>query len=218
MNTDPNSLLEPVGSQYGSPMGRASTSDNPAATVILFRVKFVDGDYDVGGVYWGGGDPPLYAAIGEDFRYFLRSESLETARRELLGEFPSLTIEAGELNDDFFAAYLECALWLATDSSGDYIPETEFTPEDISPECLEKMRFDCLDFWIQAGNLLSDENCNTDKWEERAGHDFWLTRNRHGGGFWDGDWREPAASELTRLAHSFGEVEFYVENGKIECD
>ena len=23
---------------------------------------------------------------------------------------------------------------------------------------------------------------------ERIGHDFWLTRNGHGAGFWDGDW------------------------------
>lgn len=23
-----------------------------------------------------------------------------------------------------------------------------------------------------------------------AGHDLWLTRNGHGAGFWDGDWRD----------------------------
>jgi len=26
--------------------------------------------------------------------------------------------------------------------------------------------------------------------EAQAGHDFWLTRNGHGAGFWDGDWPE----------------------------
>jgi|TARA_R110000744_G_scaffold366338_1_gene475354 hypothetical protein len=25
---------------------------------------------------------------------------------------------------------------------------------------------------------------------ERIGHDFWLTRNGHGAGFWDGDWND----------------------------
>ena len=50
-----------------------------------------------------------------------------------------------------------------------------------------------------------------------AGHDFALTRNRHGVGFWDGDW--PVYGDLlTKLAHSFGEIELYVsDEGEIEC-
>ncbi len=43
-----------------------------------------------------------------------------------------------------------------------------------------------------------------------AGHDFWLTRNRHGAGFWDGDYPEPAASQLTKASHNYGEVSLYV--------
>jgi hypothetical protein len=41
-------------------------------------------------------------------------------------------------------------------------------------------------------------------------HDFILTRNHHGAGFWDGDWHEPWASKLTTLAHSFGELSCYI--------
>lgn len=213
---DPNELLEQVVSQYGAPMGRTEYSDNPEATAILFRVRFVDGDYDAGGAYWGG-NSPLYAAIGEDFRQFIRAGSLSEAKRELLAEFPDLTVETGELNDDFFAAYVECALWSSTGDDGEPL-DREFSVEDISAECMEKMRFDCRDFWSQAGGLLCDENCKTDKWEERAGHDFWLTRNGHGAGFWDGDWEEPAASKLTALANKFGEVYLWAENGVINCD
>lgn len=44
---------------------------------------------------------------------------------------------------------------------------------------------------------------------ELAGHDFWLTRNGHGAGFWDGDWAEPKASELTDLSDTFGPCEIY---------
>jgi hypothetical protein len=43
-----------------------------------------------------------------------------------------------------------------------------------------------------------------------AGHDFWLTRNGHGAGFWDGDWPEPLATVLTDAAHAFGELSPYV--------
>lgn len=44
-----------------------------------------------------------------------------------------------------------------------------------------------------------------------AAHDWVLTRNHDGAGFWDGDWQEPYATELTKLCHAQGEIE-YVEN------
>ena len=51
---------------------------------------------------------------------------------------------------------------------------------------------------------------------EQVAHDFWLTRNRHGAGFWDGDYEEEAGKKLTEIAHSFGEVHPYVgDDGKI---
>jgi hypothetical protein len=43
-----------------------------------------------------------------------------------------------------------------------------------------------------------------------AGHDFWLTRNGHGAGFWDGDWTEPAATILTNAAKAFDECNLYL--------
>lgn len=43
----------------------------------------------------------------------------------------------------------------------------------------------------------------------QAGHDFWMTRNGHGVGFWDGDWIEPYAGQLDRLAKSFDQVDLY---------
>jgi len=41
---------------------------------------------------------------------------------------------------------------------------------------------------------------------EKVVHDFWLTRNRHGAGFWDGDYEEGVGKVLTDIAHSFREV------------
>jgi hypothetical protein len=49
----------------------------------------------------------------------------------------------------------------------------------------------------------------------RAGHDFWLTRNGHGAGFWDrglGDLGE----RLSKAAKVYGEVYLYPgDDGKV---
>jgi hypothetical protein len=51
---------------------------------------------------------------------------------------------------------------------------------------------------------------------ERAGHDFWLTRNGHGAGFWDGDWPEDVGERLTAASKTFGECFLYVgDDGRI---
>jgi hypothetical protein len=42
---------------------------------------------------------------------------------------------------------------------------------------------------------------------KQAGHDFHLTRNGHGCGFWDGDWAEPGATVLTDWSKTFGSSE-----------
>ena len=42
-----------------------------------------------------------------------------------------------------------------------------------------------------------------------AGHDFWLTRNGHGAGFWDRGLGE-AGKKLTDAAHAFGECNLYL--------
>ena len=44
-----------------------------------------------------------------------------------------------------------------------------------------------------------------DAWDQLA-HDWILTRNGHGAGFWDGDWIEPIGDHLTNLAHQSGEL------------
>ena len=39
---------------------------------------------------------------------------------------------------------------------------------------------------------------------ERIGHDFWLTRNGHGAGFWDGDWDEDFEKLACDVCEEFG--------------
>jgi len=59
--------FQDVSCKYGAPMGRTEVLNdlylNLPVKARCFKVKFVDGDYDDGGTYWGGyPSPPLYCA------------------------------------------------------------------------------------------------------------------------------------------------------------
>ena len=97
--------------------------------------------------------------------------------------------------DEFTFAFIECGLWTSED-----LDDSSF--EDIDPEDMGTIILECKEFQKKAGDrILPDPRL--------AGHDFWLTRNGHGAGFWDGDWPEPFATELTKLSESFGGCEIY---------
>lgn len=106
----------------------------------------------------------------------------------------------------FARAYIE-ALYF-TDAG----PDSEITSDnELSEEALLSIEKDCAQFEAKAGDLPECTRGSGEytKWQQ-AGHDFWLTRNRHGAGFWDGDWPEPDASRLTALAKSFGKSSVYL--------
>ena len=119
--------------------------------------------------------------------------------------------------DAFTRAFLECALWSSNDGSrddgGDPL-DMNYTIDDIDPTCLTGLMAECEAF--QEANADALDACSMRVDLAGAGHDFWLTRNRHGAGFWDGDWFEPHATTLTESSHKFGEVILYVgDNGMI---
>lgn len=123
--------------------------------------------------------------------------------------------------DDFTEAYIRTALWSTNDESD---PETggepldsNYTAEDIAPNSVAKMTADCEKFQTDNADTLAaaiatgEVRCGPDfDAIGHAGHDFWLTRNGHGAGFWDGDWPEPHATQLDRAAKAFGDVTLYV--------
>ena len=119
--------------------------------------------------------------------------------------------------DEFTRAYMECALWSTNDESttdGGVPMDTNYSIEDIEEQTLAKMLSDCNRFQLHYGCLVEAETMGVSNWK-RAGHDFWLTRNNHGAGFWDGDW--PRGDALTRICTDvFGEFLLYVsDDGKI---
>ncbi len=107
--------------------------------------------------------------------------------------------------DDFTYAYIACALWAdARDDDGE---PCDPDPDDLAPAARAVMEADAADFYAAHASEWEDVPGYDD---EQAGHDFWLTRNRHGTGFWDRPALHRAAGRrLTDAAHRHGEQDLY---------
>jgi hypothetical protein len=117
--------------------------------------------------------------------------------------------------DSFTQAYVDCALWSSSqyDENGENEIRLDEHDGEISPQTLNKMETDCEDFQEANAELLS-------RWyelggtEERAGHDFWLTRNGHGAGFWDRYYGDQEGTkigkQLSDAAKVYGSIDLYI--------
>jgi len=115
------------------------------------------------------------------------------------------------MSQKFLNAYLTTALRSSTDEDGEPL-DSLYSIDDLSSECVQSATNDCTDFLTgtMSADLREFLDNLTNEETQRAGHDFLLTRNGHGAGFWDGDWPEPQATMLTERAHAYGSVEMYV--------
>jgi hypothetical protein len=115
--------------------------------------------------------------------------------------------------DDFTRGYIRAALWSTndeSDESGGVPLDENYGPEDLTVEALDKMIQDCDKFQQENSELLAQAGEPA-----RNGHDFWLTRNGHGAGFWDRGYPEAIGEALSDAARKAGEVDLYVSRGKI---
>lgn len=107
----------------------------------------------------------------------------------------------------FAHTYIGTALWTTTQDDGRPLDD-DYTIHDIHPDTLARMSADAMKFYSQ--------NPECRRLVVTSAQDFWFTRNRHGAGFWDGDWPEPQATRLTEAAHRFGAYTLYVgDDGKV---
>lgn len=107
--------------------------------------------------------------------------------------------------DMLLRGYLATALWAESkDDQGNGF-DSEYSIEDFSEDAFTRAENDVDLFVSKAGNLLHDDldPC-------ALGHDFWLTRNHHGAGFWDGDYPKELGDTLTNIAQSFPSLDVYV--------
>jgi hypothetical protein len=129
--------------------------------------------------------------------------------------------------DDFTQGYVHCMLWSETDqtdeSGGDPL-DRNYGVEDFDPETLQAIVEDCQQFQEvnrEAINTYPAKmNCldgYTYTGNELAGHDYWLTRNGHGTGYWDREYLPQWAKDsLDRAAQQAGEVWVYVgDDGRL---
>jgi len=125
--------------------------------------------------------------------------------------------------DDFTRGYITAALWSSMDNANDQGGDSldkNYSLADFAPATLAQFVADCAKFQADNAELLArveyPRNDSTDL--AHAGHDFWLTRNGHGAGFWDGDLEEELGRALTAAAHAFGECDLYPgDDGQLYC-
>ncbi len=116
--------------------------------------------------------------------------------------------------DAFTQGYLEAALWSSNDESNDQGGDPldkNYDIDDIAPETLAQMEKDCEAFQLDEMDDILESGLSF----ALAGHNFWLTRNHHGTGYWD---RELGSigDRLTEASHAYGSFDLYVgDDGKV---
>lgn len=121
--------------------------------------------------------------------------------------------------DEFTDAYVEAALCTSTDNrneSGGLPLDKNYTVDDIDINTLAKMIKDCKDFKKKCKRVYERGG-----WDDKhAGHDFWLTRNGHGTGFWDSGYKNPFVERigkvLTKVSKAYGEFSLYIGDGQYD--
>ena len=149
--------------------------------------------------------------------------------KEFLDDFdtPEASQEFAQIHKDsdikshnaFVKQYITTALWSSTtgiEPSGGNPLDKEYTVKDIDHQTLIRMAKDAKDFETKYYELYSSGGWD----DEQAAHDFWLTRNGHGAGFWDRTEREgydeEIGKQLTKAAKSYGPYDLMLGSGEYD--
>jgi hypothetical protein len=116
--------------------------------------------------------------------------------------------------DEFVTAYLVAALWSEFDDEEDPL-EDNYGIEDMPPCTINRAVRHCSRFRKENADDLKASGLE----DSRAGHNFWLSRNGHGSGFFDeycnrnfdrDSAEDQACQALQEAARGFGEANLYV--------
>lgn len=91
--------------------------------------------------------------------------------------------------------------------------DSHFSFEDFTAEALRIAEKDVSDWFdrLESTDLYDRALEYTD--DDHIAHDFWLTRNGHGAGYWDGDYSkddDTLGDELTTACEAFRERDVYI--------
>jgi len=144
-------------------------------------------------------NPPKYGAAVIPMQPFQQAKQVNAQR-----------MQAQQALDPFTEAYITAALWSSMGDDGEPL-DSQYGVDDLADETLMKMVHDCQEFQKTYAHLYQEVGMD----DEQAGHDFWLTREGHGAGFWDRNLGQ-IGDELNKAAKSYGGFDLYVgDDGKI---
>lgn len=129
-----------------------------------------------------------------------------------------MSSESFQFSDDDFIRGLQSGFLEAvafTDTENPDYPEYE--DKEISPLTRAYFDAECERFYHAHKGTLQECGIHPD----RCGHDFWLTRNGHGAGFWDRGLGDAGEALTKACGHGtdFPEINLYVsDDGAIEVD
>lgn len=104
--------------------------------------------------------------------------------------------------------YLIAMLWTETGDDDEFL-DRDYGTDDVSTAARNTATGDCESFLELAASLI--EQLPDSYTAEQFGHDFLLTRNGHGAGFWDrglGD----TGREFTQHANSYGDIHAFIDD------
>jgi len=177
-------------------------------------------------------------SAGERLQWILEEcEALPFVRIDWNGEAGTVLITASDLWEDDYVTlrdmqqgYSECMVWAncyvddpetgelqpLEYGSGDNSSEAREYVEMLTPETREVLDSDCLAFLgAELEDCLKYLESRT---ASDFGHDFALTRNGHGAGFWDRGLGE-LGERLSRAARVYGESHLWMdESGAIHAE
>ena len=126
----------------------------------------------------------------------------------------------------FIQGYITAALWTSMDTregkvnpsgEGPALDGPEYGEAKLGKGVREELERQCRHFLFT--NQITLGKAAHLRPSDYLGHDFWLTRNRHGCGFLDRDLPDEMAERLYAASHKAKEVSLYVgDDGMIYVD
>lgn len=119
---------------------------------------------------------------------------------------PRINEASADAPNQALRQYIETSIWASSDYGEPM--DAKFSVEDLAPETMNTMKQDVARF-MQAARSLLTQALEQGYEASHIGHDFWLTRNGHGAGYWDRGLGK-IGDQLTDIAKTFGEAVLYI--------
>lgn len=161
-------------------------------------------------------DADVIAAIDEK-KWGTATIPLNFGKRQ--GGVPTVKSAASAFGpvDKFTEGYIESMLWTEEENLNEEFGHTDWGQDKLAKETMKEVLGVCKNFQHDNAQLLEEAYQRPGYNAERAGHDFWLTRNGHGAGYWDRTELEEGGlgDKLSEAAKQYGGCDLYVGDNNL---